>query len=51
MRERGVPGGWARTVLVLAMGVLLSAEVAIVLIAVTESVLWPVYPARLIASP
>ncbi|ANZ35951.1 hypothetical protein BBK82_07515 [Lentzea guizhouensis] len=35
-------GAWARTALVLAVGVLLSAGVVNVLIAVTESVLWPV---------
>ncbi|MEU0886193.1 hypothetical protein ABZ345_47125 [Lentzea sp. NPDC005914] len=42
MGERGVSGAWARTVLVLAVGVLLAAGVVSVLIAVTESVWWPV---------
>jgi hypothetical protein len=41
MGEGVASGGWARTVLVLAVGVLLAAGVVNVLIAVTESVLWP----------
>jgi hypothetical protein len=43
MEEGVVSGAWARTMLVLAVGVLMAAGVVNVLIAVTESVLWPVF--------
>ncbi|MDX3663739.1 hypothetical protein PV646_41200 [Streptomyces sp. ID05-26A] len=43
MGEGDVSGAGARTVLVLAVGVLLAVGVVNVLIAVTESVLWPVF--------
>lgn len=43
MTERDLTSAWARTVLVVAVGALLSAGVVNVLIAVTESVLWPVF--------
>ena len=43
MAERDLASAWVRTVLVVAVGALLSAGVVNVLIAVTESVLWPVF--------
>jgi hypothetical protein len=43
MAERDLTSGLARTVLVAAVAVLLSAALVNVLIAVTESVLWPVF--------
>lgn len=44
MAVRDLPGNWAHAVLVVAVGVLLSAGVVNVLIAVVESVLWPLPP-------
>lgn len=43
MSERDLACAWTQAVLVVAVGALLSAGVANVLIAVTESVLWPVF--------
>ena len=43
MLERDLRCAWAQAVLVVAIGALLSAGVANLLIAVTESVLWPVF--------
>lgn len=43
MAERDLTSAWARTVLVASVAVLLSAAVVNALIAVTESVLWPVF--------
>ena len=43
MSERDLACAQAQTVLAVAVGALLSAGVANVLIAVTESVLWPVF--------
>jgi len=43
MTEPDLASAWARTVLVVAVGALLSAGVVNVLIAVTESVLWPMF--------
>lgn len=42
MTERDLTSAWARTVLVVSVAALLSAEGVNVLIAVTESVVWPV---------
>lgn len=43
MSERDLACAWTQVVLVVAVGALLSVGVANVLIAVTESVLWPVF--------
>lgn len=43
MAERDLTSTWAQTALVVAVGALLSAGVVNVLLAVTESVLWPVF--------
>lgn len=43
MVERDLTSAWAQMALVVVVGALLSAGVVNVLLAVTESVLWPVF--------